>query len=461
LTLVIVYAAAQVALGFWISRRLRGTNDFFVAGRRLGPGLLFSTLLAANIGAGSTVGAAGIAYLYGISAVWWVGSAALGSFLLAFFIGPRIRRVAADHNLQTVGDFLEWRFDRRVRGAISALLWVGTLAILAGQLLGISFLLKAMVGVPSGVGAAVGGLVVIAYFTAGGLKATAVVNVVQMIVKMLGFAIALPFALAAVGGWSGLQAAVPRPEFWNLWQNGSAGWMYLAFLTPSFIVSPGILQKVYAARDDRAVRLGVGWNAAVLLVYAPVPAIFGLIARAMHGGLSHRDLALPTVLMQDVPAWVGSLGLAALFSAEVSASDAILFMLSTSLSKDLYLRFVNPAASDAQVLRVARYAAVAGGLAAIALAMVSQTVVDALTIFYTLLAVSLFVPMMAGLYDRRASSLSALAAAATGVALVVLVQVSNGTAGIWGLTPAMIGLIGAVIAFAIVRMMSADHSSSA
>jgi SSS family solute:Na+ symporter len=451
LTLVLVYAAAQVALGFWISRRLRGTNDFFVAGRRLGPGLLFSTLLAANIGAGNTVGAAGIGYEHGVSAAWWVGSAALGSLLLAFFIGPRIRSLAATHDFQTVGDFLEWRFDHRVRGAISALLWLGSLAILAGQLLGISFLLNAMIGVPSAVGAAIGGTVVTAYFTAGGLKATAVVNVVQMIVKMLGFAIALPFALAAVGGWAGLQAAVPRQELWNPWQHGSAGWMYLAMLTPAFIVSPGILQKVYAARDDRAVRVGVGWNAVALLLFAPVPAIFGLIALALHPDLPKGGLALPTVLMHDVPAWVGSLGLAALFSAEVSASDAILFMLSTSLSKDLYLRFVNPRASDEQVLRVARYAAVGGGAAATALAMVSQSIVAALSIFYTLLAVSLFVPMMAGLYDRRASSLSALAAAGVGVVIVMLMQMSSGAAGIWGLTPAMVGLIGATIAFAIVR----------
>jgi SSS family solute:Na+ symporter len=126
-------------------------------------------------------------------------------------------------------------------------------------------------------------------------------------------------------------------------------------------------------------------------------------------------------------------------------------MLSTSLSKDLYLRFVNPAADDARVLRVARYAAVAGGTAATALAIVSKTVVDALSIFYTLLAVSLFVPMMAGLYDRRASSVSALAAAAAGVVLVALVQLSKGGAGVMGMTPAMVGLIGAATAFAIVR----------
>src|SRR6266545_5557375 len=89
------YSIALMAFGLWIGRKVRGTTDFFVAGRTLGPGLIFSTMLAANIGAGSTVGATGIGYSHGISAWWWVGSAGLGSIVLAFWIGPAMRRVAA------------------------------------------------------------------------------------------------------------------------------------------------------------------------------------------------------------------------------------------------------------------------------------------------------------------------------------------------------------------------------
>jgi SSS family solute:Na+ symporter len=453
LILILAYAAAQIALGLWISRRLRGTRDFFVAGRNLGAGLLFSTLLAANIGAGSTVGAAGIAYENGIAAWWWVGSAALGSFVLAFWIGPRIRKIAAAQDLQTVGDYLEWRYDRRVRGLTAALLWVGTLAILAGQLLGIAFLLNVVVGLPKYAGCLVGGIVVTAYFTAGGLKASAVVNVVQLSVKMLGFLIALPLALGTVHGLAGLRTAVPDPAMWNIWQNGSSGWMYIAMLTPAFIVSPGILQKVYGARDDRAVRIGVGLNALCLLLYAAMPAILGMIAHANHPSLPKRDLALPTLLMFDVPAWVGSLGLAALFSAEVSAADALLFMLATSLSRDLYRRFVNPDASDRRLLGVARLAAISGGAGAVLLALVSQTVVDALSIFYTLLSVSLFVPVLAGLYSKRAGVPEALAAMISGVAVVVGLQVANGGRPIWSLTPALLGLIAATLAYLVVRLV--------
>src|SRR5712671_2028611 len=120
------YSLLLMALGLWIGRRVRGASDFFVAGRRLGPGLLFSTMLAANIGAGSTVGATSRGYVGGIAAWWWVGSAAIGSLVLALWIGPAMRRVSAAHGLRTVGDYLEYRYSHAVRTIIAALLWIGS-----------------------------------------------------------------------------------------------------------------------------------------------------------------------------------------------------------------------------------------------------------------------------------------------------------------------------------------------
>src|SRR5436305_9792273 len=107
LAVLVAYAGGLVALGLYLSRRVHSAKDFFVAGRSLPPGLIFATFLAANIGAGSTVGATGRGYSQGLSAVWWVGSAGLGSVVLAFFVGPRIYALARKHNLLTVGDYLE------------------------------------------------------------------------------------------------------------------------------------------------------------------------------------------------------------------------------------------------------------------------------------------------------------------------------------------------------------------
>jgi SSS family solute:Na+ symporter len=459
LTIIVLYSLAQIALGVWVARRVKAAGDFFVAGRSLGPGLLLATFLAANIGAGSTIGATGLGYRDGLAAVWWVGSAGLGSLVLALWVGPRIRRIAADHDLRTVGDFLEWRYDRRVRATVAALLWIGTIAILGGQLVGIAWILTVVIGVPKAAGCAIGALVVTIYFAAGGLKSSAVVNVVQLTVKLLGFFIALPLVLAAVGGVDGLRAGLADPAMWNPWQHGESGWIYVAMLAPNFVISPGLLQKVYGARDDRTVRLGVGLNAIALLLYALMPVLLGMSARLLHPDLPARELALPYLFMHDLPFWVGALGLAAVFSAEVSAADAVLFMLATSLSQDLYKRFVNPAASDGQVLTVARVASVFGGAAAMVVAFLSKTVIDALSVFYTLVGVSLFVPIVAGLYMRRPRSLDALAAVAGGVVAVVVAQLWNAGKPIGVFTPAMLGLAAAVIAFALAGLAARPAAS--
>ena len=433
LTLLLTYSALLALVGLWVGRRVRGASDFFVAGRRLGPVLLSSTLLAANLGAGSTVGAAGLGYRDGISAWWWVGSAGIGSLVLAFWIGPRIRRHAARHDLRTVGDFLEHRYGHQVRAVIAVLLWFGTLTILAGQLIAIGFVLNVVAGIPPAIGCFIGGIVMTIYFTAGGLVSAAWVNLVQLVVLLVGIMIALPLALDMAGGWNSVVAtAQVSGDYWNFWRGGESGWLYLAMLGPAFIISPGLLQKIYGARDDRAVRLGVGANAVALLLFAAVPPLLGVIARSQFLDLADHQLALPALLRYGMPPLVGGLGLAALFSAELSSADAILFMLTTSLSQDLYRRFVSPEASDQQVLWVARWTAVAAGTLGVGLAIVAESIIGVLTIFYTLLTVSLFVPIIGGLYVRRVGTPEVLTSVAAGVGLVIVLRLTMGELGLTG-----------------------------
>ena len=450
LIVLLAYSALLLAIGLRVGRRVGTTGAFFVAGRRLGPGLLFSTVLAANIGAGSTVGATGIGYDAGLAAWWWNGSAGIGSLLLALWIGPRIWRVASRHNLLTVGDYLEHRYGQSVRGVVAVLIWFGTLSILAGQLIGLAWILNVVAGIPKAAGCVLGGTLITAYFTAGGLAGAAWVNVVQLTVKLAGFAIAVPLVLHSAGGISTLLAAHGAgPGGGGFWA-GSRSLTYLTLLVPAFMVSPGLLQKIYGARDERAVRLGIGVNAAALMLFAFVPALMGMAARQHYPALANQELALPTLMVNNLPVWVGALALAAVFSAEISAADAVLFMLATSLSQDIYRRFLNPRATDGQVLGAARLAALAGGGLGMAIAVWSPTIVGALSLFYALLGVCLFVPIVAGLATRRAGSPEALASIAAGVTADIAVRLMTGGRGWGGASPELIGLAMASAAFAVV-----------
>jgi SSS family solute:Na+ symporter len=150
--------------------------------------------------------------------------------------------------------------------------------------------------------------------------------------------------------------------------------------------------------------------------------------------------------MADLPPLLGTLGLLAVVSAEISTADAILFMLATSLSQDLYRRFVRPEASEARVLQVARGAAILGGAAGVGLAILVPTVIGALSFFYTILSVSLFVPLVAGLYARRVGTPEAVAALAGGTLSLLAAQLAGPDTSVFGLPPAALGLLGSAAA---------------
>jgi len=465
---LLLYSIFLMALGVVMRRRVKNTSDFLVAGRSLGPGRLFATFLAANIGAGSTVGATGLGYRLGMSAWWWVGSAAIGTFLLSQFLGPKLWMIAKEHGLSTLQDFLELRFGKAVKAVIAMLFWLGALAILAGQLIAIAWILNTVAGIPKWQGCLIGGAVAIVYCVSGGLMASSFVNMFELAVTMSGLLLAVPFALHAVGGWGHLHELVlahtgseerTAAMFSMTGAGGKQILAWLAILVPSFMVSPGLVQKVYGARDVSAVRRGVGLNTLGQVVFAFVPPVLGLCAFAALPHLANAELALPEAMKALLPKWLGVWTLASIFSAELSATDAILFMLSTSLAVDLYKTFLNPGVSQEKLLRVSRGVLVGAGIVGIVLAALLPSIIAAVSIFYGLIAVALFVPVLAGLYLRRV--LSAAALSSIFAALAATLFAMRHAASVGALSPPAIGILTAAVVMVLFRIFAPTSSKPA
>lgn len=462
LVALLLYSIFLMALGIVMSRKVKNSSDFLVAGRSLGTGRLFATFLAANIGAGSTVGATGIGYRLGMSAWWWVGSACIGTFLLSQLFGPKLWSIAREHGLATLQDFLEFRYNKAVKAIIAVLFWFGALAILAGQLIAISWILNTVAAIPKWEGCLIGGVVAIVYCTAGGMMSSSFVNMFELAVTMSGLLLAVPFALHSAGGWSHMHdlvlantgSAEKTAALFNMTGAGSKQLLaWIAILVPSFIVSPGLVQKVYGARDVKAVRQGVALNSLGQAIFAFVPAVLGLCAFATMPHLANPELALPSAMKALLPPWLGVWTLASIFSAELSATDAILFMLSTSLAVDLYKTFLNPGVSQQRLLWGSRLASAGAGIAGILLATVLPSIIQAVSIFYGLIAVVLFVPVVAGLYSRRVLAPAAITSIfAALIATLLTVRLTHGT-GIGLLSPQAIGILTAAVVMTAFRIL--------
>ena len=405
-------------------------------------------MLAANIGAGATVGATGLAYQQGVSALvleWhrrrsgrccsrpssalasgrWRPSAAISPS--ATFSRIVTAERARDHR---VAD-LDWR---RCSSSRANCCWARRSS-------------RAVAGLPKWAGVLIGGAAMTGYFSAGGLLSSVGVSAVQLFVKFTGFAIAIPILIRAAGGISGSHTRpVCRRHFSIRCFPPARFRLYAAVADgPNFIVSPGLdpegLRRRKRARGAARCRRQRD-RAADLCLSAGVsrPRRSSVVS-----GIEARDQVLPTLLLHGLPVWLGALALAAVFSAEMGACEAILFMLSTSLSQVLYKRIVNPAATPAQVLTVARIAAFVGGTAGMLLAIfVVGEIIDALAVFYSIIGATLLVPVVGGLFVKSATRRDALVSIAAG--MIAFLAMRFGTdhtgwlnANLWGLVASAFG----------------------
>jgi len=427
---IVIYILALIAVSYWASKKVKGGSDFMVGGRKFNSWLIFATLIGGNIGAGSTIGICGLAYKNGISAVWWMIMSGLGSVVLAYIVGPKIWELSTKYNLMTCGDFLDKRFSKQFKGVFSSMMFIGTLALFAAQLMGVSYILNAVAGVPKTTGVIIGAIVVVIYFSLGGLVSSAYVGILKLVVVLSGFIIAVPFALANVGGLSGMHtmvaanlgSVVATDKYFSFFGLGATIIIgYLFMLTPSFFVSPGLIGIVYGAKDKASIRKGTMMNAIVQFTFAFIPAIIGMSAFAMFPDLKTPDLALPTAMVKMMPVGISAIALAAVFAAEISTADTVLYMLNGSFTNDIYKTFFNPNLSDDGMLKMSRGVTMVSGVAGVILALFLPNIISALTIFYTLMSVSLTAPLLFGIFSTRPSAAAASVSAITGVAITLII----------------------------------------
>lgn len=447
---IIGYAVLLIGIGWFIGKHVKNASDFFVGNRQFSWKLLFTTLIAANIGAGSTVGVTGLAFKHGVSSWWWIGCSAMGSVLLAYIVGPKIWAIGKKYNLYTMGDYLDLRYARIFRGITSSMMVIGTLALFSGQLIGISWILNVVAAIDKTTGIIIGALVVTLYFMAGGILSATIVNIVEVAVIFAGFCLAAPFALNSIGGWPALENAVAlnladpvKTEAYFAWDGiGSTTIVgYFLMLVPAFCISPGLIGKIYSAENVRAVKIGTMLNALVQFAFAFLPMILGICAFAAFPNLGNAELALPMAMKELMPFGVSALALAAIFAAEVSTADSVLFMLATSISKDLYKTFVRPEATDEELLKFTRIVTLCCGFAGILLALMMPNIITALTIFYSLMTVSMGAPFLFGLFSERASVQGASISAMFGVLTTVGLTFLNDGEGFWILNAASTGTL--------------------
>ncbi|GAA5203332.1 sodium:solute symporter family protein [Streptomyces thinghirensis] len=449
---IVVYLAGMLAMGWWGMRRAKSKSEFLVAGRRLGPAMYSGTMAAIVLGGASTIGGVGLGYQYGLSGAWMVVTIGLGLLALSVFFSARIARL----KVYTVSEMLDLRYGGRAGVISGVVMWAYTLMLAVTSTIAYATIFDVLFDVNRTLAIILGGSIVVAYSTLGGMWSITLTDMVQFVVKTIGvLLLLLPIAVVKAGGFSEMKAQLPTSYFDPLGVGGETIFTYVLIYTFGMLIGQDIWQRVFTAGSDRTAKWGGTIAGTYCLVYAVAGAVIGTAAKVLYPKLGSPDDAFATIVKDELPMGVRGLVLAAALAAVMSTSSGALIACATVANNDIWSRLRGVIRKDGEPDEVHdevkgnRAFILAMGVAVILIAIALNDVVEALTVAYNLLVGGLLVPILGGLLWKRGTAQGALAAVAVGGLAVVGLMAAY---GILANEPVYYGLLASLAVYVAVSL---------
>ena len=448
---VAIYAISLLLLAQWVSREKAGhqkdTQDYFLAGRALPWWAIGDSLIAANISAEQIIGMSGSAFVLGIA----IGAYEWMAAITLIIVGKYLLPVFLEHRIYTMPQFLEQRFDARVKTILglfwlgvyvfvnlTSILWLGALAI------------HTVTGMDQVIAIALLAAFAAGYSLYGGLKAVALTDIIQVVILILGgLAITwialdrLPGADGAIGGLGMLMEQMPGhfemildrshaaygdlPGIWTL----LGGLWVLHFSYWGF--NQYIIQRALGAKSLAEAQKGLAFAAGLKLLIPLIVVVPGIAALylAQQGTLDQATLAASPdstygVLMGLVPAGFRGLVFAALIAAVVSSLGSMMNSISTIFTMDIYRSF-RPEQSQHHYVTVGRFTAFSAMAIALVLAQPFlggfESAFQTIQEYTGFIAPGVVAVFLLGFFWKRANTQGAFALLISSVALSVAAKV--------------------------------------
>lgn len=421
-----LYLLLLLVVGIYAGRNIQDSTDFIVAGRRLPIWLCTLTLFATWFGGGTCIGAAGAAYREGfLGVIADPFGAALCLFLAGFFYVRIMRRM----RLLTIADFFRRRFGPAAELSGSLCLIPAYIGWVGSQFVAFGFILHTLTGMDTTVAIVLGAVIVLAYTTAGGMWAVTITDFIQGAVLIAGLILLLPIALQHAGGWQAVRAQLPETHFSIVPASSFKDWVWYieAWLVIGLGSIPGqdLLQRALSARNEWVAQNSSYLAGILYLTIGIIPVLLGLVGAVLLPNIGDPEHILPRMAQQYLHPIGMALFIGALLSALMSSADSALLAPASVMGENI-ARYIKHDLSNAAVLKISRWAVPVFGALSLLIALYFKNVYDLMVNSWAVLLVSLFVPLTAGIYWRRANGPAAVASLIVGMlSWIILAKVQD------------------------------------
>lgn len=436
--------SAYLLFTFWVGitgyRRQQNTpEDYFLADRKIGPVVLFFTLISTNFSAFTFLGFSGAGYRVGIS---YYPMMAFGTALVAlsfYLIGYRVWLLGKENGLITPSELIEERLpSKTLKLLFLAVMVIFTLPYLTLQPIGAGYLLENLTHgqIPYLVGATLLTLAIVLYVFIGGMRSVALTDVLQGILMFVFMIVALLIIANSLGGVAVANRTVYEllPELFS--REGADNFFtkpkwfsYMLLWALSVPMFPQMFMRFYIPKTPKSLKVSSVLYPLVTVTLFICPVLIGMWGHIPFPELAGKatDQVFPMMLAEYTPVWVASLVMIGALAAFMSTLDSQLLALSSMLTRDIYIAYLRPSASLAEQTLIGRGLILILALIGLAIAYNPPDTIAAIaTQAFTGLAV-LFPTVIAALYGRNVSPKSCIISIVVGEAALIGFQ--------WGLIP--------------------------
>jgi SSS family solute:Na+ symporter len=430
--IIAIYFVIVLAIGFYLKRYTKSSEDFFMAGREMTAWVAGLSFISANLGALELMGWAASAYQYGILAAHYYWYGAIPAMLFLGVVMMPFYYICKTHS---VPGYLQLRFGEPTR-LVGALSFVFLTVLMSGiNMYAMAVVMKVMLGWDIHVSIWISSLTVAVYVALGGLVSAIFNEVLQFFLIWLGALMIPILGMVEAGGWSGLVARIqrnfPQGDYTHLWRpmahftGNPMGihWTGIAFgllmgslgyWTTDFLV----VQRALAAKSLRAAKLAPiiasYFKMAVPLIVV-LPGLLGLgllpfklvPESAIGPGQHSYNEVLPLMLARYCGPGLLGLGITALIAGFMSGMAGNVSAFATVWTYDLYRPFLRTTATDAHYVSMGRWCTILGVVISIGtayLVMQFASIMDYAQAVFSFFITPLFATVFLGMMWKRATA---------------------------------------------------------
>ncbi|AOP36357.1 sodium:solute symporter [Leptospira tipperaryensis] len=408
---VILYLLTTILIGAIASRFVSDSKDYVLAGRRLPLFLASSALFATWFGSETLLGASSRFVDEGILGVI---EDPFGAALCLFLVGLFFARPLYRMNILTFGDFYKNRFGRRAEVVSSIFMIPSYFGWVAAQFVALGIILHSLTGLPTSTGIFLGAGVVLVYTAIGGMWAISLTDFLQTILIVLGLSY-LVWDLSETAGGIGVVLESTKPGFFRFVPEADpksiltyiAAWMTIGL---GSIPQQDIFQRVMASKSEKVAVYSSLLASFFYLSIALLPLLAVLCARKVYPEIAAGDaqMILPKTVLAHTGLFTQILFFGALLSAVMSTASGAILAPASVLGENVIRPFLkNP--SEKYLLRILRISVVVITLISLTMAIAKNNIYELVSQASALSLVSLFVPLLAGLFWKRSTSTGAVA----------------------------------------------------